>query len=88
MITEMLNPQALFFNRYTAKESFGHEQVAKRIANIRLTIPFTDNYGMCIKTKLQTCSISRIIENYLDRSEEKKNNVITLIKKLIKDDMQ
>ena len=57
-----------------------HEQVAKRIANIRLTIPFTDNYGMCIKTKLQTCSISRIIENYLDRSGEKNNNVITLIK--------
>lgn len=80
MSTEMLNPQALFFNRITAKELFGHEQVAKRIANIRLTIPFTDNYGMCIKTKLQTCSISRIIENYLDRSGEKNNNVIALIK--------
>ena len=38
MSTEMLNPQALFFNRITAKELFGHEQVAKRIANIRLTI--------------------------------------------------
>ena len=31
---------------------------------------------MCIKTKLQTCSISRIIENYLDRSEEKNNNKV------------
>ena len=80
MSTEMLNPQALFFNRITAKELFGHEQVAKRIANIRLTIPFTDNYGMCIKAKLQTWSISRIKENCLDRSEEKNNNVIALIK--------
>ena len=54
MITEMLNPQALFLTDKPAKELFGHEQVAKRIANIRLTIPFTDNYGMCIK---QSCKL-------------------------------
>ena len=47
MSTEMLNPQALFFNRITAKELFGHEQVAKRIANIRLTKRTEQGMRMC-----------------------------------------
>lgn len=40
---------------------------------------------MCIKKPDRICSTGRITGNPIDKSSQKNNNVITLIKQLIKD---
>lgn len=42
------------------------------------------NSKMCIKILNHICSTGRILRNPIDKSSQKNNNVITLIKQLIK----